>query len=118
MKKVKPPLKYSIYAILYFSEDGIWEHEIYQALKKHYNKQSLSKIRSILLELSNKSWTDEVEVVAHNDSILRKYKLQARHKEFIEYQLTPQKIIDELGLRIRNVITHNKGGEATWETSL
>ncbi|MGE7609966.1 hypothetical protein ACQKML_25710 [Peribacillus frigoritolerans] len=102
---MKPPLKYSIYSILYFSDDGIWEYEIYQGLKNHYNKQSLSKIRSILLELSNKSWTDEVEVVTHNDSILRKYKLQARHKEFIDYQLSPRKIIDELGLKIGNLIT-------------
>jgi hypothetical protein len=115
---MKPPLKYSIYSILYFSEDGIWEYEIYQALKKHYNKQSLSKIRSILLELSNKSWTNEVEATAHNDSILRKYKLQERHKEFVEYQLTPQKIMNELGLKIENIATPTIRRESEWKSSI
>ncbi|TDK60948.1 hypothetical protein E2K98_14635 [Bacillus salipaludis] len=114
---MKPPLKYSIYSILYFSDNGIWEYEIYQALKEHYNIRSLSKIRSILLELSNKSWTDEVEVVIHNNSILRKYRLQERHKEFVKYQLTPHKIIEELGLRKENV-TENIGRDTAWGPSL
>ncbi|MFD1707884.1 hypothetical protein ACFSCZ_14250 [Siminovitchia sediminis] len=95
---MKPPLKFALYAVLYNSGDGIWEYEIYQKLKNHYHPRALSKLRSILLELHNKSWTDEVDAEVYGETIFRKYKLQERHREFVEYQLSPLNIIEELGL--------------------
>lgn len=95
---MKSPLKFSLFSVLFLCEDGIWEYEIYEKLKKHYNKRALSKIRSILLELHNKSWTDEVDQEIYEGSIIRKYKLQNRHREFVEYHLSPLKIINELGI--------------------
>src|SRR5699024_11353808 len=67
-------------------------------LSTHYNSRSLSKIRSILLELQNKSWTQELDYEFFEESLLRKYKLQERHREFINYQINPTKIINELNL--------------------
>lgn len=56
-----------------------------------------------------------MDVVRHQDTILTKYRLQDRHREFIQYQLEPQKIIDELGLQ---KVRTNKGGAVNWEASL
>lgn len=95
---MKPPLKFALYSVLYTSKDGIWEYEIYQKLKSHYNPRALSKLRSILLELHNKSWTDEVDAEVYRETIFRKYKLQERHREFVDYQLSPLNIMEELGL--------------------
>jgi methyltransferase-like protein len=95
---MKTPSKFSIFAILYVFKEGIWEHEVYSLLKDHYSKKSLSKTRSILIEMLNKSWTDEVDAVVFDDNILRKYKLQERHREFVKYQLSPESIINELGI--------------------
>lgn len=97
---MKPPLKFALYSVLYASEDGIWEYEIYQQLKDHYNPRALSKLRSILLELHNKSWTDEVDAEVYGETIFRKYKLQERHREFVDYQLSPLNIVKELGLDV------------------
>ena len=99
---MKPPLKFSIYAILYAATEGIWEQEIYRSLKHHYNKRALSKIRSILLEMQNKSWTNEINSIIYDNTILRKYQLQERHREFVEYQLSPLTILHELGLDPRS----------------
>lgn len=95
---MKSPLKFSLFSVLYLCEDGIWEYEVYDKLKKHYNQRALSKVRSILLELHNKSWTDEVDQEFYKGSIIRKYKLQARHRDFVDYHLSPLKITNELGI--------------------
>ncbi|MDR0884902.1 MAG: hypothetical protein LBN22_00815 [Clostridiales Family XIII bacterium] len=85
---MKPPLKYSLYSILYHAgEKGIWEYEIYSLLKSAYNQRALVKVREILIELKTKAWTDEVETILYNDELVRKYKLQSRHNSFIEYML-------------------------------
>lgn len=113
---MKPPLKFSIYAILYAAKDGVWEQEIYRVLKQHYSEKALSKIRSILLEMQNKSWTDEVDASFYNNSILRKYQLQERHREFVAYQLSPESILHELGLG--SFVGSSEGREAQWEHSI
>lgn len=95
---MKAPLKYAIFSILYLYKEGIWEYEVYNLLKNHYNKRALSKIRSILLEMHNKAWTDEVDQEVFQDSIIRKFRLQERHREFVAYQLNPQKILAELSI--------------------
>ncbi len=112
---MKPPLKFALFSVLYAADSGIWEYEIYEMLKPHYTQRALSKIRSILIEFQNKSWTHEMDVVRHQDTILTKYRLQDRHREFIQYQLEPQKIIDELGLQ---KVRTNRGGAVNWEASL
>ncbi|HLQ82810.1 MAG TPA: hypothetical protein VK121_03040 [Pseudogracilibacillus sp.] len=102
MNDVKSPLKYSVFAVLYYFEEGLWEYEVYEKLKPHYNSRSLSKIRSILLELQNKSWTQELNYEFYEENLLRKFKLQKRHREFIYYQISPIKIINELNLNVEN----------------
>src|SRR5699024_4273920 len=103
VKNVKSPLKYSVFAVLFCFKEGLWEYEVYEKLSPHYNSRSLSKIRSILLELQNKSWTQELEYEFFEKSLLRKYKLQERHREFISYQINPTKIINELNLETENI---------------
>lgn len=96
---MKAPLKYAVFSVLFLYKQGIWEQDVYRILKKHYNNRALSKIRSILLEMHNKAWTDEVDQELFNGSIIRKYRLQDRHREFVKYQLNPQKILDELSIK-------------------
>jgi len=103
MKIMKSPLKYSVFAVLFYFKEGLWEYEVYEKLSTHYNSRSLSKIRSILLELQNKSWTQELDYEFFEESLLRKYKLQERHREFINYQINPTKIINELNLNNKNI---------------
>lgn len=63
---MKPPLKFVIFSLLYVSgKEGIWEYDIYRLLKNYYTKRALSKIRSILIEMQNKSWTQEQIGRAH-----------------------------------------------------
>jgi len=94
------PMKYALYSILYHAgEKGIWEYDVYELLKQTYNRRALVKVREILLELSTKAWTDEMEAVLYGDEILRKYRLQARHKKFIEYMLpNTRELLQEVGI--------------------
>ena len=82
------PMKYAMFCILYHTmENGIWEYEIYEQLKKGYSRRSLVKVREILVELRTKAWTEEIDVALFEGELVRKYKLEERHKKFIEYML-------------------------------
>jgi hypothetical protein len=85
---MKLPMKYSLYGILYKKgEQGIWEHEIYALLKPAYPRRALVKIREILVELTTKSWCDELDTVLVGNELIHKYRLQEQHNKFIEYML-------------------------------
>lgn len=97
---MKPAVKYAIFSLLYETQEGVWEYDIYQLLKGVYGESALRKLREVLIEFATKSWTDIVDQKLYNEEILRKYKLQDRHREFLEYQLNPKKILSELNLRV------------------
>ncbi len=94
------PLKYTLYSILYYKGDnGIWEYEMWQLLKPVYGDRAVTKVREIMLELKTKAWTDEVETILHDEDLIRKYKLQRRHRKFIEYMLPNSKdLLKEVGI--------------------
>jgi len=101
---MKPAVKYTIFSILYASEEkGIWEYDIYQKLKPVYGTASISKLREVLVEFATKSWVDIVTQKLYGEEVLRKYKLQNRHREFLEYQLgPPYELLDELNISVDN----------------
>ena len=96
---MKAPVKYTIFCLLYMAgDDGIWEYDLYQVLKRHYKLNSLTKLREILVEFATKNWTEITQQKLCGEEVIRRYKLQNKHREFLEYQLDPKKLLAEMGI--------------------
>lgn len=106
---MKPPLKYTLFCLLYEAGDaGIWEYDLYKILRTQYNSRSVAKIRSLLVELRNMNWTDEMDAQLYGEIVLRKFSLKSRHRAFIRYHLRPEELLDELGLNPSSMLNESE----------
>ena len=107
---MKPPLKYTLFCVLYETGDGgIWEYDVYNILKTKYNSRSVAKVRSLLVELRNLNWTEEIEAELHGETVIRKFSLKRQHRAFIQYHLRPKELLEELGLKVFDNDVTRKG---------
>lgn len=96
---MKPPIKYALAALLYEAkEDGIWEYDAYRLLKDSYSKSSLQGVRDIMIGFSTIGWLSVTGIREYEGAIVRKFRLQDRHREFMERQFDPGQLLAEIGI--------------------
>lgn len=85
---MKPAPKMQAVMVLYhLGEDGLWEHHMFGALRRHYGDAELSGLREDLVGLSTVGWLDVLEHRSHRGHLLRRYRLAASARRLVEYQL-------------------------------
>jgi hypothetical protein len=96
---LKPAFKYAVISALYQAEEeGLWEYEIYSLLKDKYEKAALCSLREDLVGFSTIGWLSVIAIREYQGTMLRKFRLQQRHKPFIEYHLSPEQVLASLGI--------------------
>ncbi len=117
---MRPPIKYSLAALLYEAkEDGIWEYDAYRLLKATYSSASLDSIREVMTGFSTIGWLSVTGIREHNGVIVRKFRLQDRHRDFIERQFNPEQVLGEIGLSTKAVqeLAIEKEGQVSGQSS-
>ncbi|WP_019122499.1 hypothetical protein [Brevibacillus massiliensis] len=106
---MKPALKYALVSILHEAgEKGIWEYEMYELLREKYEKSSICSMREELVGFSNIGWLSVLAIREMDGHLLRKYRLQKRHHDFIRYQLQVEEILRELGITKQQILHYHE----------
>lgn len=83
----------------------MWEHEIWQRLRKLYERSALYSTREDLLSFRTVGWVEVLEEREYKGQLIRKYRLDKGIRPFLEYQLNLNNVLGYL-----RESTETKGG--------
>lgn len=81
---------------------------MYELLRDKYEKSSICSMREELVGFSNIGWLSVLAIRQVDGYLLRKYRLQKRHREFIRYQLEVENILRDLQISRHSILAYQE----------